>query len=479
MGNLKTKYDVIIIGSGASGSVIAYKMAKAGLSTLVLEKGKFEDPTTFEHDELAMYRRLYKNGGLQTSKDNDITFAQGQTVGGSTVVNNAIWIRPNVTKVLETWKSFEAHIDEEKLLRSYEYVESKLEISDLDRSVCNIGSDDFISACQRLGYKSRYLKNNRDKCIGCGWCNYGCKYNRKSSMLVTFIPWSQKHGAEILDLVMDLKINVTNNKAVSVQFNRGRGKYNISCDKLIVSAGAIGSSEVLLQNRINPKGNTGKGFHCLGGFLTTGVLDKVVNGYDGIGLTCIADVSSDYLVETFFAPPGIFSSSVGGWFEEHFELMQSYNKMFQIGVMVGSEPSGRIKLSKNKAQIDFKFSKQDIAKMKEGLSNVSKILFEMGATKVIPASFKDIIFNNVSDLSKINKLITGQDDFILGSAHPQGGNRMSDDPKRGVVDSNFKIHGMDNMYVCDASVFPYNIRANCQATVMSMANYFSDNLLDA
>jgi len=476
--NLKSKYDVVIIGSGASGSVIAYKMAKAGLSTLVLEKGKFEDPTTFEHDELAMYSRLYKNGGLQTSKDNDITFAQGQTVGGSTVINNAIWIRPNVSKVINKWKSFGANIVEATLLDSYEFLESKLEISELDRKVCNVGSDDFISACQRLGYKSRYLNNNRDKCIGCGWCNYGCRYNRKSSMLVTFIPWSQKLGADIADLTKDLKINTANKRALSVSFHREGTNYTIACEKLIVSAGAIGSSEVLLQNKINPRNNTGKGFHCLGGFLTTGVLEKEVNGYDGIGLTCIADVSSDYLVETFFAPPGIFSGSVGGWFDEHFELMKSYKKMFQIGVMVGSEPTGRIKLSGNKAQIDFKFSKQDIAKMKEGLSNVSKILFEMGATKVIPASFKDIIFNNVSDLSKINKLFTGQDDFILGSAHPQGGNRMSDDPKRGVVDSNFKVHGIDNMYVCDSSVFPYNIKANCQATVMSMANYFSDNLLN-
>lgn len=477
MTNPLPKYDVVIVGSGAAGSVIAYKMAKAGLTTLILEKGKFEDPTTFVHDELEMYSRLYKNGGLQASSDNDITFAQGQTVGGSTVINNAIWIRPDVSKVLKEWKSLGANIDEQTLLDSYEFVEAKLDITDVDTAVSNKGSDDFISACQRLGYNSSYLKNNRDRCIGCGWCNYGCKYNRKSSMLVTFIPWSRKHGATLIDLVSDIKVNTSSKTATSISYER-EGVWNeIRCGKLIVSAGAIGSSAFLLQNKINPRGNTGKKFHCLGGFLTTGILDKVVDGFDGIGLTCIADVSSDYLVETFFAPPGIFSGSVGGWFEQHFEFMKSYNKMFQIGVMVGSQPTGRIKLSGKDVKIDFKFSKEDIKKMKDGLVKVAKILFEMGSTKVIPASFKDIVFNDISDLQKVDKLITSQDDFILGSAHPQGGNRMSDDPKTGVVDSNFKVHGYENIYVCDASVFPSNIRANCQATVMSLSNYFADRLL--
>jgi choline dehydrogenase-like flavoprotein len=93
-----------VIGSGAAGSVMAYQLARHGLQVVVVERGKRQDPQTFEHDELAMFPRLYKHGGLQTTDDHDITFAQGMAVGGSTVINNAIWLRPDLKRVLPDWE---------------------------------------------------------------------------------------------------------------------------------------------------------------------------------------------------------------------------------------------------------------------------------------------------------------------------------------------------------------------------------------
>jgi choline dehydrogenase-like flavoprotein len=48
---------------------------------------------------------------------------------------------------------------------------------------------------------------------------------------------------------------------------------------------------------------------------------------------------------------------------------------------------------------------------------------------------------------------------------------MSDDPSLGVVDSRFKVHGSDNLFVTDASVFPTSIRINPQLTIMAFADY--------
>ena len=93
--------DIVVIGSGAAGSVMAYCLAKRGLKVIVLEKGAREDPATFEHDELEMLPRLYKAGGLQMTKDHDVAIAQGCAVGGSTVINNAITL-PVVEGALET-----------------------------------------------------------------------------------------------------------------------------------------------------------------------------------------------------------------------------------------------------------------------------------------------------------------------------------------------------------------------------------------
>jgi choline dehydrogenase-like flavoprotein len=48
---------------------------------------------------------------------------------------------------------------------------------------------------------------------------------------------------------------------------------------------------------------------------------------------------------------------------------------------------------------------------------------------------------------------------------------MNEDPGHGVVGPDFRVHGKENVFVADTSVWPSNIRANCQATAMAMAHY--------
>jgi choline dehydrogenase-like flavoprotein len=71
----------------------------------------------------------------------------------------------------------------------------------------------------------------------------------------------------------------------------------------------------------------------------------------------------------------------------------------------------------------------------------------------------------------VDAVVQGPGDLLLNSAHPQGGNPMSDDRSIGVIGSDFRVHGMRNLFVCDASVFPTTIHVNPQLTVMAMADY--------
>jgi len=70
-------------------------------------------------------------------------------------------------------------------------------------------------------------------------------------------------------------------------------------------------------------------------------------------------------------------------------------------------------------------------------------------------------------------------DITLGTGHPQGGNVLSTDPARGVVDPDFKVYGYDNLFVCDASVFPSSIGVNPQLTVMALAHYAAPFIANA
>ena len=67
-------------------------------------------------------------------------------------------------------------------------------------------------------------------------------------------------------------------------------------------------------------------------------------------------------------------------------------------------------------------------------------------------------------------------DLSINTAHPQGGNCLSRDRRKGVVDQNFAVHGIENLYVCDASVFPAPITVNPQLTVMALAHYAASRI---
>lgn len=475
MPNLQKKYDAIVIGSGASGAVMAYELANKGLKVLVLERGKRYSPNTdFQHNEMTMYAKLYKNCGLQTTKNNDVTIAQGQTVGGSTVINNAIWLRANLNEVLPQWASKGAHIPKDALEENYAFLEKQLRVKKILPSEANKASTDFIAACQRLNIPADFLTHNRESCLGCGWCNYGCKYNRKTSMLVTFIPWAEAKGATIQDNVQNLVVTHKNNIANGVSFTIENTPHLITADKIILCAGAIGSSEVLLKSAINPTGNVGKQFHALGGCFVNALMPHEVHSYDGIGLSCIANASKDYLIETFFSPPGVFSITIGAWYEDHHQLMMQYPFMMQAGVMVATEPKGKITLDKkNRVSIDLKFSAQNIKSLKRGIQTLTGIYLEAGAKEVMPASFKKISIKNHAEMSKIDAMIKRQDDITIGSAHPQGGNVMGEDPSQSVVNNQFEVHKFKNLFIADTSVWPSNIKANCQATTMAMSRYAS------
>ena len=62
------------------------------------------------------------------------------------------------------------------------------------------------------------------------------------------------------------------------------------------------------------------------------------------------------------------------------------------------------------------------------------------------------------------------------AAHPMGSTRMSDDPSRGVVDRNGRVHALENLYVAGSSVFPTGGHANPTLTLVALAIRLGDLL---
>src|SRR5262249_46402023 len=117
-------------------------------------------------------------------------------------------------------------------------------------------------------------------------------------------------------------------------------KISYRAGRVILCAGAIGSSELLLQSGITARGNVGRGFHALGGLFVTGDMKDPVHGDGGSGLACMDTGDHPYVLESYFAPPLAFSVRIGGWMREHFERLKRYTEFIDGGVMVGTNPTG-------------------------------------------------------------------------------------------------------------------------------------------
>jgi choline dehydrogenase-like flavoprotein len=69
-----------------------------------------------------------------------------------------------------------------------------------------------------------------------------------------------------------------------------------------------------------------------------------------------------------------------------------------------------------------------------------------------------------------------EDSVIIDMAHTSGTTRMSDDPKAGVVNSDCQIHGVANLYIAGASVFPTSGHANPMLMILALAIRLADHI---
>lgn len=477
--------DVVIIGSGAAASVLAYGLAKSGKEVLMLERGEFVDPAQFTEDEVDMISRLYADGALQLSRDFRIQVLQGSCVGGTTVVNNAVCfdIPPDILARWNDKDSLDAGLDSRQLTSSFKEVRKMMGVVAQDHANLNKGSVEFVRGLKRLGYDAppdvfNEVDANIQGCLGCGYCNIGCAYGKKLSMLDTVLPKTQKQfGANALRIIAGceaVKLSGRGRKVKSVRCRLSDGRLvEVEGNTIIVAAGAVSSSLLLLRSGVAPE-QAGKRLAFNLGSPLTGVFNRVLNSYDGLQISHYLEIepSRGFIIETWFNPPVAQALTMPGWFEDHYNNMKRYNRMTCTGVLVGTESNGIARIAGlTGREIEYTPTSGDFDKLLAGLMLSGEIFLGAGATCVIPNTFKYMEFSSIEELHRLPEFVRDASDITLGTGHPQGGNTMSANAARAVVSPEFKVYGYDNLFVCDASVFPSSIGVNPQLTVMALAHY--------
>jgi choline dehydrogenase-like flavoprotein len=487
--------DVVIVGSGAAGAIIAYDLAESGKDVLVLERGMHVEPARFNDTETDMLSKLYSDGAIQVSRDLRFAVLQGMCVGGSTVVNNAVCI-PAPDDVLDMWndpRGLNAGLDRARLDQSFEHIRRFLRIDSQPEHVFGNNARAFLAGTAALGLEDdmNVVEANIQRCLGCGYCNIGCAFDRKLSMLDKVLPEAQakfRDKAKDRDRVRVLpeceaqRIEMAGTHAEAVRCKvgeKGRTVRVRARERYVVSAGAINSSVLLQRSRIRPSA-VGRGLSFNMATPLTALFERDMCSYDGLQISHYLRPPDDpgYVIETWFNPPAMQSLFMPGWGERHYQNMSDYAHMACAGVVVGTQSNGNVRRGLM-SNFGFEPRREDLEKLIKGVKQLGEIFFAAGATKVMPSTLRYEEFRPDDDLRRLDHYIDHRTGISLNSAHPQGGNAICKDPSRGVVDPSFRVHGLDNVHVCDASVFPSSITVNPQWTVMALAHYAAGEIGEA
>jgi cholesterol oxidase len=302
-------FDAVIIGSGFGGSVMAYKLAREGMSVCLLERGKPYPPNSFARTPVDMRNNfwdpsdgLYGLFNIWSFKGSGALVSSGLG-GGSLIYANIIirkdekwFVREQPNKGgYEYWPVTRAQLDPhydrvEKMMNIQKYpldhptfpaVPKMLALRDAARSL-NL---DFVPLNLAVSFKTKAVSspdendpNNpplvgepileehrnihnktRDTCRLCGECDIGCNYGSKNTLDFNYISAAHRHGAQVRTLC-EVKSFEPNGAGrgftVSyVQHDTSRPapadlqRQTMTCDRLILSAGTFGTPFLLLKNR--------------------------------------------------------------------------------------------------------------------------------------------------------------------------------------------------------------------------------------
>lgn len=495
-----------VIGSGAGGGVAARTLQEQDpkARVILLESGPIITNNKFTQTFLEATARLYMNAAATLSLDQQFLFQQGCCVGGSTVVNNSVAFKPEGfwwKNLKDRWQNLGINLDYDDLLRQYDVLSPLLHVHTLEDRVITIGAHTLRDGFEKLskketdfdGFRAHLEKpitvpSNTLDCIGCGRCNLGCQYDAKRSLAITLIPDFVRAGGL---LVPDAKVtclqfqtnasdqdNPYSISAVEVEDAKGN-KVCIEADRFILASGAYASSKILwrsgFQGAIPGVRTVGKKFSVNAGAPLVGIFPEPQDPFLGQQIGYAVEIPEErMIIETAFVPPGIMSLGLPAWGDE-FQRKIKKSRHMMVGVPVFATLAyGEIKksvLGDSGYGIDFTLIDEDWRRLQKGLEITARAMFEMGAEEVFTNRFDA---KSIKDPKLVGEHFAGigPSDFItVQSAHMQGGNVIAPKPYYGVVDESLKVHGIKNLWICDASVIPSPITINIAFTVMALSRY--------
>ena len=465
------EFDYIVVGSGAAGASAARSLVDATSNVAIFEEGPSVPTAEFTDRAFPTLARIYRDMGAQfTAGRAPMLVIQGRCVGGSTVVNSAI-MRRLPEEVWAEWR------DEHELGDALSYgelddlsaaIEAELHTAATPESVWG-GNNRLLSlAAGRGGIGGSAIRRNVRGCQGSARCNLGCPHGAKQSMQLTFLPYAERRGAQLFPGQRVNRILMRGRRAIGV--DTPSGSYGASRG-VLVAASAVETPRLLWRTGLRSN-HLGRHFQGHPGMAIVGLFNDEVRlgrgatqGFELDGLRAASRVK----VETLAVPPETFFGGLPGVGREWVSLMAEYARAAVWVLPLRSHAEGQVGVGRREPAIRFRLDPRDLPNLRHGLKRASELMFLAGAREVVVP-----IHGLPHRLKKeqLELIETAPDDatrYPLAISHLFGTARMSASSRVGVVGADFRVHGTDNLYVVDSSVFPTNLGVNPQLAIMAMA----------
>ena len=397
----------VIIGTGAGGAIIARELAKNNLPVTILEKG----PYIKSKDAFNYYDKYNETVDLLTTT----------CIGGATIVSMSNMVRALDEELLDYG------VD---LSEAYRYVEELVGVHQLDDSHIGKGTQAVLDAGEELGLNTMKMPKaiREEDCIQCGKCAFGCPADAKWSGK-DFVDEAVEAGATLITEAEATEILTENDAACGVKYIKDNQEQIIKADKVILSAGAIGSTFILRNTGISEAGRElfFDPFVSVGGYL------KDINFNTEVQMAGLV------IGENFVLSPH-FSSFIRANIPDD---NVTDNDILSIMVKTPDEAKGYIDDDGQVVKIN---TIQDIRYLAEGTATAGFILEKAG---VDPNTIGSTVYRG---------------------AHPGGTAAIGK-----IVDSNLETE-IENLYVCDASVLPISPGKPPILTILALAKRLADHL---
>lgn len=518
-------YDVVIVGSGYGGGVAASRLARAGKRVAVLERGREfvtgEFPSRFPEmrNEMRVTGKRMSLGSQTGLYDvrlgEDMHVLVGCGLGGGSLVNAGVALRPDDRVFADAVWPGQVRQDgllDEGFRRARQWLqpardpqaEAQIKFQSLEQATRGmpgrtVAPEIVVSFDERVSAGGIA----QPACTRCGDCCGGCNVGAKNTVALTYLPDAVRHGAELFTHAKvshverrgdGWTVHVRNmNKDTRNKDTRGDGQdIAVSAERVILSAGTLGSTEILLRSRdkgLAVSDRLGARFSANGDIIAFGYGAKIPVNAIGVG----------HPIKEGLAAVG---ASVSGQYELDDANDLSHELRVQEGALPSAlapvlpvmfVPNGRL-LGALKSLVSGVY-KGPLASLQTffAVSHDSaggRLVIENDALTVAwPDAVDEPVYKRLDAvLSQMvgnvgggyvkNPLAGSVMGHQPATAHPLGGCGMGSERSDGVVDhkgrvfdgaadSSTGVH--DGLYVIDGSIIPRSLGVNPLLTITALA----------